>query len=405
MRDGVSPHAVGARIGAYAVSTRGDRTLEHAGSVRLPLVDGSVSWSTGGGTVAQARLEFPGNLAPASEWSPLMPYGQRLRIVSVYEVGGRTVEVPLGVFHISRTVEHHSHIEVTALSLDYLIQQDPAAFPSSPERGATLLDEARRLAGGVPVELDAGVANPVLPTGLSWGFDRWKALQDLGASNGVNWVFRVDECLHGVAATGGGREVDLRLAASEAVVEVEGAREWSAFNKVTVISEQKDGEGHAVLADDSISMPVDWEALTQSERDALSAQRATQRAQVLAQREAERQARENEESHGSRLVSHTAWLTHAPFQPGLYGVRGKRIELEAGASEEQCALAAHRFLAESALTGRVVRVNCLPDPRIELGDIVSVSTDNTPLVGRVCGVDLPLSHRGSMRLDLEEVLW
>lgn len=352
MRPGLSPHVNGRRVGAYCTAMRGREALLFDGGVELPLVDGSltVRAKADGGETMVADLKFPPRLAPVGEWDPLMPLGQRLRVVYVYEVGGQRSEVPLGWVHVRSASVSDSVVDVDAAGLEYLIDQDPMAFPSSPPAGATLLSEARRLASPHPVVLDEGVENVAVKSDLSWGFSRWKALGDLGASCGVEFVFKDDGVLHGVPWTRSGRDVVLELSASECVVEVEGERRWDVYNRVTVVAKaEKGGKASGVY--------------------------------------------------------HTAELGGV-FRPEVYGVRGKRVELESAATLQQCIEAADRELAKAAWAGRVLKVECVPDPRVELGDVVACErAAGEWLVGRVAGFSLPLGSGGRMRLDLEELLW
>lgn len=350
MRPGPSPFGLRARLGAQVRSFRGTKPLPvKGGGFTLPVVDGAVSWSSTSGEVASARIKFAPGLEPVSEWCPLAARGQRLLVEFVYDADGAETRVPLGWFHIVESRAARDGVSVSALSLDYLIKSNPALWPSSPERGATLLLEAQRLADGFPVELDRGVEDRVLPDGLSWGYDRWDALTDLGASVGAQWVFKADGVLHAVPLRSA-RHVDLSLDEGVNLVEVDGSQEWNVYNRVVVVAK---GDKDKNIAD----------------------------------------------------VSVVETLETAPFSPDLYGWRTKRIELESGSSVNDCRRAAIDELGKSVLTGRTARVSCVPDPRVELGDVVQVPYRDSWLTGRVSGMSLSLSAGSDMRLDLEELLW
>ena len=329
---------------------RGVRTLLVGGELELPLMDGEVTAraKASGGDTVRASLSFPPQYAPVDEWSALMPVGQRLRVVYVYDVGGQRHEVPLGWVHIRSTAVSDTEVKVEAVGLEYLLDQDPMLFPSSPRAGATLLEEARRLAGAHPVVLDPGVEDVAVKPDLSWGFSRWGALTDLGKAHAVEFTFKDDGYLHAVPWDRSGRDTVLSLTADTCVVEVEGAFQWDVYNHVTVVAK----------------------------------------------------------TDKNTVGAHYTATLGGRFDPAFYGVKRKRVELEAASTVAQCKAAAEQEINKHITSGRVIKVECAPDPRIELGDVVSC--ERVPgdwVVGRVCGFSLPLSPGKAMRLDLEELLW
>lgn len=93
---------------------------------------------------------------------------------------------------------------VRATGLLARVDEAPWAFPSSPDLGATLRQEAQRLVGDdLPVVVEG--PNPVLPSTLAWGGDRMKALLDLCAAYGLRPLVKTDGQVHLVTAEQSGQ--------------------------------------------------------------------------------------------------------------------------------------------------------------------------------------------------------
>ncbi|KRC37531.1 hypothetical protein [Oerskovia sp. Root22] len=293
------------------------------------------------------------------QWVPVDPldalnsFGQRVHVWQVLDVAGEQTEVDLGWYQLDSWKEQENgSVAVVAYGLGIRLDEDPMVWPSSPRRGARLLEEAQRLAGDhLPVILDPGVENVVLDDGLAWGRSRTEALRDLCLSLGLVSRVGVDGYLHLARHRTDSRvidaiytERDLLLAAPRT-----GKREGRA-NRQTVVGSSGSGEDATKFAA-------------------------------------------------------TAELTTSPFDAD-YGVVREITEISGTTSRVGVQAAASRAQSDAAMRATTRSLEIVADPRIELGDVIGVKTSTGELVvGRVDGYSLPVSTGGSMRVDLEVLAW
>lgn len=351
MRPGPDVSALAGRVGVtHRVDVvRGSRTL----ALDLPCW-GVVLEATASKVVPeQLRLSAGPELVPADPLDPLNSYGQRAHVWQVLDVAGDQTEVDLGWYQLDSWDEQgDGAVAVTAYGLGIRLDEDPMVWPSSPRPGARLLEEAQRLAGDhLPVILDDGVSNVVLPEGLAWGRSRTEALRDLCLSLGLVWRVGVDGYLHISRHRTDSRRIDARYSGRDLLLGAPrtGAREGRA-NRLTVVGQ--DGTG-----DDATK-------------------------------------------HAS-----TAALTVSPFDAD-YGVVREITELSGTTSRVEVQAAASRAASDAAMRAGTRSLEIVADPRIELGDVLGVTTDEGEhVVGRVDGYSLPVSAGGSMRVDVGVLAW
>ena len=307
----------------------------------VPVASGAMT-VTGDQVGESVRLEVGASNRPRRATDPFAPRGQELHCTIVLEIDGARVEIGLPPCKIRswQLPSGGDKMTVTGAGMLRLIEQTPWAWPSSPVPGSTLLREARRLVKPVPVYLEPGTPDPVLPRGIAWSEKQLDALDDLAATYGVQWLMRADGALWGRSST-----------PSDVPVAHYGAAE---------------------LLDDTMSdtderpnVVVAWSA---EDRDKASRRRVA-----------------------------TASI-QAAGEPMVREI----VELEAGRSQAQVHQAAwaavHRHLA--TVQKRTVQIP--PDPRLEIGDVISCALPGRPaLVGRVTGYELPFDHSTPMRVDME----
>lgn len=301
----------------------------------------------------QLRLSAGPELVPVDPLDPLNAFGQRLHVWQVLDVGGARTEVDLGWYQIHDWDEQaDGSVQVTAYGLGVILDEDPMVWPSSPRPGARLLAEAQRLAGNhLPVVLDPGVTNVRLGEGLAWGRSRTEALRDLCLSLGLVWRVGVDGYVHLARHRTDSRVLDATYTGRDLLLGAprSGSREGRA-NRLTVVG--SDGTG----------------------ADAVK-------------------------------VASTAALSEAPFDRD-YGVVREVTELSGATTAGAVQDAASRAASDAGMRAATRSLEIVADPRIELGDVLGVTTDAGELVvGRVDAYSLPVSTGGSMRVDLGVLAW
>ena len=335
--------AVGARLSV----TRGRVVL----ATDVPARD--VTLDVTAARVVPGKLSFsaPLGMVPTHPLDVLANFGQRVHVDSVLVVDGVRHTVDLGWWQIDTWSEESDHVKVECLDLMQILEEDPLVWPSSPAKGATLRSELQRLAGSLPVVLDDGVADGAVSPLIEVGTSRTEAVRDLCESRGVGYGVKADGCLH-VWPLRDGRAPVLSYTGRDLLVGAPRKAQERRPNRWTVVGSNGPGEEE-----------VRWSASVTSEAE--------------------------------------------PFDPAAYGRVTDRREFQAADSQGAVRKAADTYMrtALSAVGSRSVEV--VADPRVELGDVVSVVTDpGEVIVGRVKAYSLPVDDpAGKMRIDLEELLW
>lgn len=338
--------AVGCRVDVV----RGSTVL----AVDVPTRGAVLEWAGDKVVPAQLKYEAPLDWVPVSPLDPLNRFGQRSQVTAVYQTpDGRRWEVPLGEYlHTSWSVSTSS-VTVTAVDLMQLLEQDPMAWPSSPAPGATLRTEMQRLAGTLPVVLDAGVSDSLVPVSSQWGSSRTEAALSLATSKGCGLRVGPDACLH-----------------------VYPLRDASALDAVYTTADLLLDIDHKPLG--TARRPNRW-VVTGTSQD------------------------------GQTETRWTAERTHyePPYDLDGYGqvTAVTSLPSAAAAADVEAAAAEQMRAALAETASRTIEI--VPDPRIEVGDVIGVTTaDGEALAGRVTAYALPLSDpKASMRVDVDVLSW
>lgn len=301
----------------------------------LPVV--SWAWSETSGEMPSGKLtaDFPGDLWPLLVSDPLRPMGQVLRCEVHHDVV--TALPPVRVVEVS---EGSGVVSVTADTIDLDISEDPWPFPSSPRKGASLLQEASRLAA--PLRVRLAIPDGALPEGLAWSGERDEALQELVASRSARWQLDPDGTLtaHPLGSVSEPR--------------------WTFTGREITDAPRK-------LRRDRVSKAT---VVVQADGDAA--------AEVLTRR-----------------------LSHPEYQPDVYGTVGRVETLSSGGSLAEREAAADALLAEG---GGQRDFTMTPAPELRAGHVARMRVEHPDgpetVTGRV--VSHTLNSSGAHSLTIQE---
>lgn len=360
MRPGPSSDVLAAplSVGVEVAVVRGGQVL----ASRVPVDSARLEWASDRVVPAQLTYDAPLDWAPQAPMDPLGRFGQRSVVTAVCQSqDGSTWRVPLGQYlHTSWRVTDRA-VSVTAVDLMQVLEDDPMAWPSSPEPGATLRSEMQRLAGSLPVVLDEGVVDRHVPVSAQWGRSRSESVVKLAASCGAGVRTGADGCLH-----------------------VHPMRDGSTVDAVYESAVLPGRRGNGLLLDappapaGSSRLPNRWLVTGTSSQG----------------------------GHDTKWVS-TRTVADAPFDPDGYGWVTLHQELSSAASQADVDQAADSLMRSSlqAVVSRSIEI--VPDPRLEAGDVITaLASSGEILVGRVAAWSLPLSDPGAaMRVDIDLLQW
>lgn len=319
----------------------------------LPVLDLVVSADGKSQISHQVRASFPASLKPVDWQSPLAAYGQKLSISVQIRLGERFFSFPIGVFLIEEWAESSDgSIEVTAHSLECLLDKNPWALPSSPIPGATVFNEAKRIAAPLSVALPVAVASQVMPRGIAWGDDRLDALSELGIRFGFKWRPSAAGGLEGVVVEGRFPDMSRTYSGSDLALSADAGGSHSTVNLVSARSKPR-SEG-------DIEKPP--------------------------------------------VVASAAYELE-PYAPDTYGTIHKIEDLESATSWGALQSTANRSLSDGLQLAKRRKVEIIADPTLKLWDPVTVFIDGETIVGRVVAFELPALTGGVMRIDIEEAKW
>ena len=341
------PVAVGARVDVHL-----GRTVV---ALDVPCEDVQIDWASDRVVPGKLTYTCPASLVPESPASALNNYGQRSHVVAVLETADGRDEVDLGWWqHQSWEEDASGKVKVECLDLLQVLEQDPMPWPSSPPRGATVLSEAQRLAGTLPVVLDPGAPNPLVSPSTQWGHSRTEAIRDLCVARGLNWAVKADGCLH-LWAQSSGSEPVARYVGRDMLIEAPRKSVERRPNRWVVV-------GSPQQSDDK-KPAVKW----------------------------------------TGVATAASW----PYEPDVYGWVTERKEFNAAASASDVQKAASTNMANALAAASKRSVEIVPDPRLEAGDVIAVHTDaGEVIVGKVTAYSLPVDKPGGqMRVDMEELAW
>lgn len=341
------PVAVGARISVHL----GGRVI----AVDVPCEDVQIDWASDRVVPGKLTYTCPADWVPTSPHDALNNFGQRAHVVMVLETPAGRDEVDLGFWqHQSWEEDASGKIKVEALDLLQVLEQDPMAWPSSPPAGATVLTEAQRLAGTLPVTLDPGTPNPLVSPSTQWGHSRTEAIRDLCVARGLNWAVKEDGCLHLWAQTDAGAPV-ARYTGRDLLIQAPRKSVDRRANRFVVTGSPQET--------DQSKPAVKW----------------------------------------TGVATATSW----PYEPTVYGWVTDRKEFQAAASAGAVRAAANTNLRNALAAASKRSVEIAADPRLEAGDVIAVHTDaGEVIVGKIVAYSLPVDKPGGqMRVDVEELAW
>lgn len=353
MRPGPSTDdlAAGLAVGVRVDVIRGGRVL----ATGVPVSGVKLEWSDSSRAVpGQLVYDAPLEWLPDSPLDALNVFGQRSFVTALYEDRrGNRWEIPLGEFVHTDWKADRNKISVTAADLMQLLEQNPAAWPSSPPSGATTLSELRRLVDeAVPVVLDTGVPDLYVPRATQWGTSRTESVQKLADSQNFGLRSGADGALHAFP---------IRHTASLDVL-------YTHESGLLIDAPRKSRAG--------ARRPNRW-YVTGSEQG-VAGDEATK-------------------------WTATRLMTAPPYEPEAYGYVTSHKEFSAASSQSSVEKAADTYMKKDLAATESRSLEVVSDARIEVGDVVgAVTAGGEKIAGRVTAYSLPLSDPGaSMRIDIE----
>lgn len=291
----------------------------------VPALDRGVSWDPG---------EDPRH--------PLADFGQRLSvIVDVLTPRHSSWAIPLGSFQIGSWAlsDDGSTVDVTALGLLKVVDEDAFPSPEQPRPGGTFISEFRRLmSGGIPLSIDAALVDRACPGSFSWDEDRLGALIELAKA----WPARIMT----------GADGTITVCPPLGVVPVPVLTLTDGVRGVLMSaprSSSRDGRYSAVSArssaDTSTSTPIAGEYATRT----------------------------------------------GPYAVRTYGTVRKRFASPLLGTADACVATARTLTEDSQRQARIITVTLPPDPRIQRGDALALIWKGTLYTGWVQDVTLPLT--------------
>lgn len=354
---------------SHTVITQVDAYFEgRLTAAALPLVDGSVTFDDT--AVLRRRLTFQVPVETAMQvWDPgtdphhpLACFGQRVHVRTGMALpGGGAEYVSQGWYLIDqwRRDDSGQTITVSAVDLAQLVQDARFYFATSPGR-LSYADALRVLATGAGLEsyVSPGLRQLTLPGDSLWERERIEALDDLASAWSARWF--VDDAgrlamVPAYTPVTPGTPVVLDLVDGHdgtVVSRQRGAERGRIYNAVCVTGAQPETEDPAPTAVAEIQDP------------------------------------------------------QSPIRvDGPYGRRPRFYSSDLISNRDQAEDAAASLLARYSAAGRAETVLCVPDPAVELGDVVRVQTsDGGSFTGRVQSVQLPLfAAGGPMQLTVSTV--
>lgn len=323
----------------------------------LEVLSGTVESSLDRNVMDKVTLRFDGGLRPVSPWDALEKNGQKAHVwVDVSLPNGDVVTVDRGFFQHESWRRVGSEIEVVAYGLLKRLEDDPFPWPTSPAPGATVGDELERLCAPHVTVSAEGPVGRKLPGGLAWGESRTKALQDLLDSLGLFARVENDQWLH-----------------------VYDPRE----NRVPVVT----------YSYDDLLLDVEGEG---DER----------RPNVFT-------GKGGDDKDKSKRWSHTVSDVDVR-SPKSYGIVRELVNVSSAKSQSAVSGATEIAFRNAAVVAAELSLPILPDPRVEVGDIVGLVLVSDVVEGavdtfsaRVTGLvfDLVSDDASPGRLDVEVLRW
>ena len=335
--------AIGCKISVW----RGKTCL----ATSLPVWDVILDATTKRNVQRQLSFTTSADYTPTHPLDTVNNFGQRVHCWQVLErPDGSRSEVDLGWFRIEDWEEDEDGgtVSVEAVDLLVLVEEDVAAWPSSPPRNQSLQAEVQRLVGSTLAVQYAGPKKTV-DTTLQFQTDRLANLADLCLAYGLQYRMRPDGYLH----------------------------VWPLDDRIVATYTAKD-------------------LLLSSPRQ--SAERKANRFLAVGSKT---------EGSGDKAVE-TKWsfeakATVAPYD-SAYGVKRERLEVQAATNQSMVTAAANQAMKAGISTLGFRALSIVADPRLELGDtcmFVPADSSDKPFRARVVAFSLQVDRPSSMRVDVE----
>lgn len=330
----------------------------------IPVNRGRVSASRGSSVPERLTLSVPErdngvSWVPGEDpQHPLARYGQRLiaSVLVTSPITGLTWQVRAGVYYVHEWKPQNGLVEVTAYGPLQRAQEARFLAPEAPRAGGTLASEFRRLmVPGVSVSIDPALVDRACPQGMQWETDRLSALYEIADA----WPARMVTDSSGMVLL------------APPVTDLTPVHSWTDGARGTLVEAQdedtRDGAYNAIVAtssaDTSTSDPVRWVAKQETGPMAWT-----------------------EDGTGYGQVPR---FWSSPL-----------LQTEAQAREASVAM-----LEREVRPSRIVRVTCVPDPRVDLDDVAWVvkgaGADKREWLGLVHAWELPLTvGDGAMSVDV-----
>lgn len=306
----------------------------------LPVEAGTIDWFSDVAVAGRLELTVPQTYAPRGFTDAVGTYGQRLNVQQTIHAAQGSFTLNLGWFVVAAWQWEYPACDIEGLTLDQLLDEYRLVQPFQASAPTTYLEALEELCEGV-LPVSAGVADKAVGVAISQDEDRSLAINDVRKGWGVD--VRVDD--DGVVAVTPKRTLGTPVRSwqhgqASAFVSLgsSGLRD-DVFNMVVARSEKADGTPlQAVATDDNPASPT--------------------------------------------------------YYRGPYGRRVRFFAANLATTLAQVQAAADTVLAQEMRRTRLIVVDAPPDPRLEIGDTVSVTDlHGDEHVGLLAAVRLPLVAR------------
>lgn len=290
-------------------------------------------------------------LDPTLPGAVLGMYGHRVEITTTLSDGARTWRLPLGAYLVTDWEADGAGIQVTAAGLMTHVKEHEAPAPRVLPARSPAVSEIMALLredGLEPVVLP-GVRTISVPAGFEAGTDRLATLQELAAA------------IPAIVRQSWDGSIHIRPALDERTLTP--VMSWSDSEDGTVVTPASTGSRDGLYS----HLVVPWSrevTTTDAEGD---------------------ESTETEGGYVERTIS--AGILDAR----IFGHRTRTVEAGAITSHAQAQAVAENEAARAHLRARTEEVTMAVDWRAEIDDAVSLTTRSETVVGRITGLDLPLT--------------
>lgn len=297
---------------------------------------------------------------PDREDHPLAEFGQYIDVdIHIWSAvtAGSDIDEPTSITRLGRyKIQSWDHddlahtVQVECVGLLQVPADARFRTPQVPRPTGTLVSEFRRLmVAGIPVDVDAGLTDRAIPKSFVWDEDRLGALYDIADA----WPARLRVDQFGV--------VNLLPTVPDIPVPV---LSFTDGQLGTLISAPRSGTR------DSIANVV-------VARSTVTDDPAKPPLQAVAE------------------------VMDGPLRPSVYGEVTFFWSSPLATTQAQLQASANTILVRKSRPALVRRVRCVPDPRVELDDPVSLTGDGSTDTGYVVAYSLPLTvGDGEMTIDV-----